>query len=333
MRKMKKALATVLAATMVMGMSSTAWAEKGTTDTTETTETTFTIKKAYVKSNGASLPEGIFPKETLKFNVTAKQGNPSGDPGITVTDHKIDNNPDDIIVTIGKYTTVGKYNYTVSEQEGNTQGVVYSDNTFDVQVLAYWNTAHDEILTNIEFTTGTPGEKVDTITNKYDIGQLTIDKNVTGNLASQTQAFDIDVVFTSDKPVLSDIAGVSEWTNNNGVYTSNTVTFSIAHNDTPSTIENIPAGVSYTVVEQSKHIAADDANGSDPSKGYSVSYKGERGTIKANETSAAVVTNNKGTTVDTGITLDSLPYIMILAVAALGMVGFVAKKRKEEEMF
>ena len=45
------------------------------------------------------------------------------------------------------------------------------------------------------------------------------------------------------------------------------------------------------------------------------------------------ITNNKGVEVDTGISLDNMPYIMMLAMAALGTLGFVSKKRKEEEMF
>lgn len=330
MRKMKKALATVLAATMVMGMSSTAWA------TTPTTETEFKFKKTYETSNGAT--PATFPKETLSFTVSPKEGNPDNTKMISVADHTVDSNPDEnIIVTIPEYEKVGKYNYTVSEVPGNTQGVTYSNNTFDVQVLAFYETdattQERKIKTQVAFTKKDANNlKVDGIVNKYDLGTLTVDKNVSGNLASDTEKFAIDVVFTSNKPVHSAIDGVTRWTEENGVYTSNTVTFNIAHGDDVSTIANIPVGVSYTVVEQSKHTEK-DANGSDASKGYTATYENANGTIEADKTSAAVVLNTKGTEVDTGITLDSLPYIMILAVAALGMVGFVAKKRKEDEMF
>ena len=148
MRKMKKALATVLAATMVMGMSSTAWA------TTPTTETEFKFKKTYETSNGAT--PATFPKETLSFTVSPKEGNPDNTKMISVADHTVDSNPDEnIIVTIPEYEKVGKYNYTVSEVPGNTQGVTYSNNTFDVQVLAFYETD----ATTSRDTCGTTNQK------------------------------------------------------------------------------------------------------------------------------------------------------------------------------
>ena len=103
--------------------------------------------------------------------------------------------------------------------------------------------------------------------------------------------------------------------------------FYLKHGET-ITIANLPYGVTYTVVE--------DDYTTEAKGGYDeASYVWSDETNKKidSETDTVVITNNKGVTVDTGINLDSLPYIMILAVAALGMVGFVAKKRKEEEMF
>ena len=43
------------------------------------------------------------------------------------------------------------------------------------------------------------------------------------------------------------------------------------------------------------------------------------------------ITNNKGTTVDTGVFLDSLPYIMLLAIVGVGATLFVSKKRRAFE--
>ena len=41
------------------------------------------------------------------------------------------------------------------------------------------------------------------------------------------------------------------------------------------------------------------------------------------------ITNNKGVTVDTGITLDSAPYILLLAVAVIGVAAMLRKRRHE----
>ena len=43
------------------------------------------------------------------------------------------------------------------------------------------------------------------------------------------------------------------------------------------------------------------------------------------------ITNNKGGTPDTGITLDSLPFVLILAVCAGAVVLFVIKRRNSVE--
>ena len=47
--------------------------------------------------------------------------------------------------------------------------------------------------------------------------------------------------------------------------------------------------------------------------------------------STLTITNNKGGTPDTGITLDSLPFVLILAVCAGAVVLFVIKRRNSVE--
>ncbi len=59
---------------------------------------------------------------------------------------------------------------------------------------------------------------------------------------------------------------------------------------------------------------------------YEPSYNKQDGTIGA-ASDAVPITNTKGTTVDTGVVLDSLPYILLIAVAMVGVVAFTAKKR------
>lgn len=171
------------------------------------------------------------------------------------------------------------------------------------------------------------------VTNIYDLGRLTITKEVEGNLASTTEKFDIDVTLTTTmgKVVYSDITYTgnktiepSDWENG-----SVTVTIQAADGD-DITFENIPAGVHYKVEEQAKH-QVEDPNGSNPSIGYEVSYDNEEGDISADDTSTATVKNKKGAEVDTGINMDSLPYILLLAVAIVGLFAFLGKKRFAHE--
>ncbi|NSI88554.1 DUF7601 domain-containing protein [[Clostridium] scindens] len=320
---MKKLASIMLALTLVLGMSNVAFAADGTSSEAKA----FTFEKRYETSAGET--PATFPTETLKFSVTADEGNPDGTM-ITIADHTVASNPGSVVVTVPTYSKVGKWNYTVSEVAGTTQGVTYAPNSFGVQVLVAYD-ENDNLVATTAFTTTDGKEgKIDEIVNKYDLGNLSVKKNVSGNLASKTQKFDIDVKFTSTKEVKSAISGaaniaVNEWVKTGDVWTV-TKTLSLAHEDALVTFNNIPAGVTYEVVEQGKH-AGTDTNGSDPSKGYTVTYTGEKGTIAADTTGAATVNNEKGTTVDTGIGMDNLPYLLLLAAAFVGIVVFFAKRR------
>ena len=93
-------------------------------------------------------------------------------------------------------------------------------------------------------------------------------------------------------------------------------TFKLKHGDTIS-IANIPYGVTYSVTE----TAVD---------GYTTTKTGDTGTINAAEQTAAF-TNTKEGTIDMGVTLDSLPYILALAVVFGGAVVMFTRKRHVED--
>ena len=266
----------------------------------------------------------------MRFEVTAVAGNPDGTM-ISIADHTVAGNPDNnVTVDVPAYSKTGKWNYTISEISGNTQGVTYSNTSFNVQVFVSYDTTNpNKLVAATSFTSGTTGNKIEEIVNNYDLGTLTITKNVTGNLASRTQKFEIDVTFTSDNSVLSAISGaadiaVGDWIRGADSKYTVTKTVSLSHGET-ATFSNIPEGVSYMVTEKDQHTA-EDTNGSDISKGYTVTYANREGTIAADTASTATVQNQKGATVDTGITMDSLPYIMLIAfVAVIGAVMLIKR--------
>ena len=84
------------------------------------------------------------------------------------------------------------------------------------------------------------------------------------------------------------------------------------------TFTNIPYGVTYTVEE------ADYT-----SDGYKTTYALGDNNKKIDSASDSVdITNNKNNDkIDTGINLDSMPYIMILALVAVCAVVMFARKR------
>lgn len=340
---MKKLFALLLTLALVLSFGVTALAAEPTT-MTSAPATYEALIKTYnvVGGNDATL----YPAETLTFTSTPAVDNP--DPtNLTVNDLEVTGNTNQkLVINVPAYTKVGVYHYTITEDPGNTQGVTYTTDAVNVSVLVEYDyTDEDGDGYGLKATIGVTnaagegeGElKHDTFTNTYSLGSLTVSKEVAGNLASQSQEFDIDVTFTSDQPVLSTITcgdgqtivPNEDWSLVDGVYTA-MVTVKLIHGR-DVTFNNIPAGVTYTVTEQAKHEAA-DPNGSNPETGYTVTYEGETGTIAENATAAAKVINTKGTTVNTGVVLDSLPYVLLIAVAVVAVVLFTVRKRRNREV-
>lgn len=338
---MKKLFALLLTLALVLSFGITAMAAEPVMTSKATTYEALIKTYNVVGGNDATL----YPAETLTFTSTPAVGNP--DPtNLTVNDLEVTGNTKQkLVINVPAYSKVGVYHYTITENAGNTQGVTYTTDAVNVSVLVEYDyTDEDGDGYGLKATIGVTnaagegeGElKHDTFTNTYSLGSLTVSKEVAGNLASQSQEFAIDVTFTSDQPVLSTITcgdgqtiTSANWTQAESVYTAK-VTVKLIHGQ-DVTFNNIPAGVTYTVVEQAKHEAP-DPNGSNPETGYTVTYEGETGTIAENVTAAAKVINTKGTTVNTGVVLDSLPYVLLIAVAVVAVVLFTVRKRRNREV-
>lgn len=340
---MKKLFALLLTLALVLSFGVTALAAEPTTMTSAPTTYEALIKTYDLVGTDDTT---LYPAETLTFTSTPAVGNPDT-TNLTVNNLVVTGNKDQkLVINVPAYSKVGVYHYTITENAGNTQGVTYTNGAVELSVLVeydYNDTDGDGYgLKATIGVTNSAGEgeeavKHNTFTNTYSLGSLTVSKEVAGNLASQTQKFDIDVTFTSDKPVLSTITcgdgqtiTSANWTLAESVYTAK-VTVKLSHGDNV-TFSNIPAGVTYTVVEQAKHEAA-DPNGSNPETGYTVTYADEKsaGTITADTVDTVKVVNTKGTAVNTGVVLDSLPYILLIAVAVVAVVLFTARKRRNRE--
>ena len=346
MKKMMKRIAAVLlAAALAAGFSLTAFAD----DTSDVH-----ITKSYSTTDGET-----FPAETLTFTVTADSNNPGGAdcPMITVGSNNqfsvtelTDDMTTAIPVNLPTYTTAGVYKYTINEIAGSTQGVTYGTNEITIAVLVGYEGGTLKVL-DCGVEKNADGNKEDTIVNEYKLGgnsdddddpgeqSLIVKKIVKGSLGDPTKLFKIKVTLTTEsgKKVYSDItvsggsyAGNVQTIKGDG-WSSKEITIQLHHDETV-TFDKIPAGMSYTVVEDVTHIAKGETqtiaelNGDE---GYLVSYTGDEGTITEGSNPEADVTNTKDTTVNTGISLDSLPYIMILAAVAVG--GFVIFRRRRTE--
>lgn len=335
---MKKILSIALVLTLILALGCTAYA-------VEAPETSVT--KTYVLGDGTAAPV-----EDLSFEVEFISGVTGGYEGeLTIGDANVftTDGTDEMAIALNfpTFSKVGVYKWTITETAGSTQGVTYDEEpiTVVVTITNKEGSTEDATTDDLEATVAIHksdadatsqdnklGEGDSAFENTYGQGQLTITKQVTGNLASNEKLFTIHVTFTAESEVGSDItytvAGGEEQTLS---FDGTEATTDIQLSSTQSaTFTNIPAGVSYVVEEDASHLEGADSPET-TEEGYSVEYDGnEAGDIEADDDITTVITNTKETEVDTGISLDSLPYVLIVAVILAASVVMVVSKRRSE---
>lgn len=177
---------------------------------------------------------------------------------------------------------------------------------------------------------------------------VTITKQVTGLLGDTNKEFEFSATVTNDgKNITSQIDAVDE--NDSKV---NLSAFKLKHNQ-KITLKNVPVGATVTVTENAPgahyKVTATGYTG-EQDGGNSVSFTyitvksadavetaSETGTetamavMTAVEADDIVVTNHAILKPDTGVLLDTLPYIVILAVVAGGVALLMLRKRRKED--
>lgn len=352
---MRRIFALLTALMLVLSVSATAFAAetegKATADyRSEAVTADILIEKLY-QINGSDNAE-LYPVETLTFTATPGSDNPD-DTNLTIDPLTVTGNTNQALtVNLPVYSQVGTYQYTIAETtEKEMQGVTYSADAIAVTVLVTYNYAEEKLDTQIVLSSKTPGDqssdanedgKVDTFINQYDVGSLTLEKTVSGNLGAKDVYFDISVTFTSPEEVASDIGiaggsyednpdtiAIADWEASDGGW-SCTKVFKLKDLDM-LTFSDIPAGISYAVEEDAKHLVGEDGFdvNSAADTDYTVTYTGETGTIATGTVAAAGVANEKSTSVETGVLLDSMPYVLMVTAAAAGLIAIFGKKRYE----
>lgn len=334
---MKKILSLALALVLVLSMGTVAFAAGGgenwNGNYTATAETTFNeIVKTYTSENN------VVVNETLSFTSTAQPTNPDGGTAnLTVANLEVSSlTPGPLAVTIPSLSKAGTYEWTIKETAGNTAGVAYSTAEVHVIVLVeYDNTNHAlKIADTNSYIKKENGEKAETFDNTFKSGSFTVAKDVEGNMANENDEFEIAVTLTSAKPIGTNVtlAGTtvnpSQWTENEGSYTY-TITRNYSEIDGEKTFLDIPDGVTVSVVEnidtnKMKGYTFDNTNGN-------VNNNFSMNVANTDNNKAVVVKNTKSAEISTGITLDSIPYILMLAVVFMGLFVFFSKKRMMRE--
>lgn len=345
MKNMKKLLSTILTFVLVLSMTTVAFAtnadqdasftktykitNEGTSNPAETFE--FTFAADHVTDSNKNLTEKdmpVIPKATVEY--TAGTATTAGlEKTVAVALDKVE------------WPGVGVYYYTVNEVAGNTAGVTYDATTAYLKVTVAYDEGTDTYYTAFvtlnledEDKDGITDSKVGGFTNVYSAGSLEIKKEVTGNMGDKSAYFAVKVTLNGEEGKKYQesyaIDGGSksenpEEANPETIAIGTETTFYLKDQDT-IIIKNLPYGVTYTVVE-ADYTTAEKGN-YDEAK---YTFTDEAKKIDSAKDTVTII-NNKGTIVDTGIVMDSAPYIVLLAIVCVGFFGFVSKKRMMDEI-
>lgn len=332
----------LLAVMMLLSVASVAMADETYEDNPYVT-----ITKVY-QLEGA----GTSPAETFNFTIAASGVTDAAD-GVTVANMPMPTignvsyeageagsttKSKDITITLPEYTSVGIYTYTIKETANDIAGVTYyaGDIQLKVTVIEQNGKIRVAAVHTEEGFNGTTeaGTKKDSFENKYTANQLTVKKVVAGKLGDRTKMFYFKATFTSDKEVKSDVTyGNQKLTFTKGEDEKYTATATFTLNGSTANqmvFANLPKGVTYTVVELSgengTELKADDlVDGK-----YTVRYDNATGTMNKDALSTTITNTYEGT-IDMGVMLDSMPYVLVLAVVGAAVIALIAKKRRAED--
>ncbi len=342
----KKFLSIALALVLALSMGTVAFAagESGTDDTYDGEDmTTITFTKNYERTNDGT----ISPAETFSFsqpecidvqnagvNVTkenAPTGFVIGTAEYSAGDAGVDGKKTKkITITLPTYTAVGVYTYKFHETVGTTAGVTYYGNDIILKVTVIERdgkvrvaAVHTEAGANGKKD---DGSKKDSFENTYSAGTLKVKKVVEGIMGDKDKKFTVKVAFTAPdgKTVNAPITYMEDGETKSIDVNGSTATAEIKlKNDEEITFNNIPYGVTYTVVEN-------DYSGENYKTTYAYNDV-DKNTNNIVDTAmeSVTITNSKGGTIDMGVYQDSMPYVLLLAVVGVGAIVFFTKKKRE----
>lgn len=342
----KKIGAFVLAGAMLLGMGTTAFAAEETTTPNVNQNGQVPITKEFEMADGLKTPAATF-----KFTATSTT---EGAPTATIADvsftegqagtlkgEKYVLEGKTAISFTGTWPHAGEYVYTVAETQESMPNVTYDTSSYTLRVYVINGTNGLEVE---KITAEGAKGKTDKIlfTNTYakNNATLTIEKNTTGTYADKTKEFKFEITFTK-----SPMSNQTTFTGNIGSEpvecTAGTAKpFTLADRE-QLVFSNLPVGTTYVV----KELAASD--GYTPkvtvveNKTTTVTNKtvqetealdtlkenGKNNLVGENENKVTFTNTYKDVAV-TGIVMNNLPFILLVAVAIVAFVSLAVIKRR-----
>ncbi|MCD7748781.1 MAG: DUF5979 domain-containing protein [Oscillospiraceae bacterium] len=370
MKLTKKLFALLLALALCLSLGVCALAAEEDAETVDAISAVTSFTKTYVTAGGSGLVAAPAETLSFTVKSTGYPEKFTGDADalLAVGDgntFEVDGETDiyTIPLTFNGGSTeglaVGLYYFTVTENDGSSQGTAYgtgnAGSILYVTVLVEHSADdYETLIASIYLTDSTYTTKYEGLENTYTLGSLTMIKTVSGNLSDASDVFLVDVTFSSDLPVNSAItydgAEATDTTAASGTVTltadaaggyTAAVTIAVT-NDSEVLFSDIPAGVTYTVQEQDyTQSDINDANDGYDSPVYTVDADSVvtgsgaaqvvSGAIEAGDEDTVAIENTKGIEVKTGVSLESLPYILVLAAVVVVAAVLIIRKRRVED--
>lgn len=286
------------------------------------------LNKAYKTTADAAVDKAKAPREHLKFKLVEKSAEDSNVYTATdLPDISVEKaaDVDAFTVELPEYdaNAIGTFTYKMQEEVVGTAaaGVTYNTDYISVVVQRtwVWNEKNEKSVKTVYAIQNSAKAKLDTITNKFDVGSLEVTKKLAGDFANYNDKFKIKVVLSKpkDKIIANDIfvdgttVTPKEWAAD-GTYTFKK---ELGH-DESYTITNIPVGVTYTVTEENP--------------GQYTRSSDETGTIAADVKASATITNTKNASTPGGVIMTIAPYALMLVVAGAFAVVFLSRRNRAE---
>lgn len=342
----KKFSALVLAGTMLFSMGTNVFAAGEPTVPDVNQNGQVPITKEFEMADGLTTPAAIF-----KFTATSQTQDAlpatitdvtyqAGETG-TLKDGKYVISKNTAISFTGNWKHAGEYVYTVTEKQENMPNVTYDTSSYTLRVYVINGTNGLEIeKITAQGATGKTDKILFTNTYAKNDATLTIEKNTEGDYADKTRKFDFEITFTkspmSDQTTFTGTIGAQSVECTAG----QTKTFKLADGE-QLVFNNLPVGTTYMV----KELAATDGytpkvtvieNQTTTVTNKTVQETEALDTLKENRKNNLVGENeNKVTFTNTykdvavtGIVMNNLPFILLVAVAIVAFVSLAVIKRR-----
>ena len=344
----KKIGALILAGTMLLSMGTTAFAAGEPTAPDVNQDGTVPITKEFEMADGLRTPAATF-----KFTATSQTQDAlpatitdvtyqAGETG-TLKDGKYVISKDTAISFTGDWKHAGEYVYTVTESKENPiSNVTYDNTSYRLRVYVINGTNGLEIEKITAEKANVKTAKI-LFTNTYakNDATLTIEKKTTGKYANKTKEFNFEITFTkspmSDKRTFTGNIGSEPVECIAGTPKS----FTLADGE-QLVFSNLPVGTTYvvkeldaldgytpsvTVVENRtttvNRTAAQEGDALDTLK-----EGGKKNLVGEYENKVTFTNTHKGGVVPTGILMNNLPFILLVAVAIVAFVSLAVIKRR-----